>query len=191
MPVFTSPNFAPIARVGVDVEINWDLVRPPTAAPQRVVAIGKATVGAFRLFPGIHADYIANLLLPPVQGVVLECFGSGNAPSDNRPLMNALRTACDRGVVVVAVTQTLRGSADLTHYATGRALLDAGVTCGYDMTPEAALAKLYYLFESGHDPAEVRRLAQQDLRGEVSAPAQEVPQSPSLRARGTQRYRGL
>jgi L-asparaginase len=102
-----------------------------------------------------------------VQGVVLECYGAGNAPSRNRELMAALADATARGVVIVAVTQVRRGSARLDLYKTGRALLDVGVVSGIDMTPEAALAKLYYLFDRGHPPEEVRALMQQDLRGEL------------------------
>lgn len=189
---FDSPDLPPIARCGIDIEINWDLVRPPdeleTGRHLTRKASWEGVVGTFRLFPGLQAAYIENLLLPPVQGVVLECYGSGNAPSKNEALMRALHQASERGVVLVAVTQAHRGSADLTQYATGRALADAGVVSGYDMTREAALTKLAYLFELGHSPEEVRRLVQQDLRGELSPPASaETPGRP----RGTQRYRGL
>jgi L-asparaginase len=68
------------------------------------------------------------------------------------------------------VTQPLRGTADLNLYATGRALQDAGVVSGYDITTEAALAKLYYLFEQGLPPAKVRDLMQKNLRGELTSP---------------------
>jgi L-asparaginase len=122
----------------------------------------------------LDAASLENVLAPPVQGVVLECFGAGNAPDQNEAFLEALRDATERGVVVVAVTQPLRGTADLDLYATGQALADAGVVSGYDMTTEAALAKLYYLLEQNHDPDEVCRLVQKNLRGELTPP-EDVP----------------
>jgi L-asparaginase len=173
---FDSPNFPPVGTAGINLDVDWSRV-PEGQTPPRspdVTALGGATVSAFRLFPGLEAEYLDNVLAPPVQGVVLECFGSGNAPSTNEAFLRALRRATDRGVVIVAVTQPLRGTADLDLYATGQALADAGVVSGYDMTTEAALAKLYFLFEQGHAPDEVRTLVQQNLRGELTPP-DEVP----------------
>ena len=173
---FDSPNFPPIATVGIHADVTWPLVPDPleTDVAPSVTRLGTATVAAFRLFPGLKATYLQTVLAPPVQGVVLEGFGSGNAPSDNQPLLRALRQATERGVVIVDVTQPLRGTADLSLYATGQALRDAGVVSGYDMTTEAALAKLYYLFEQNHAPEDVRRLMQENLRGELTPP-DEVP----------------
>jgi len=173
---FDSPNFPPIATVGIHADVTWPLVPDPleTDVAPSVTRLGTATVAAFRLFPGLKATYLQTVLAPPVQGVVLEGFGSGNAPSDNQPLLRALRQATERGVVIVDVTQPLRGTADLSLYATGQALRDAGVVSGYDMTTEAALAKLYYLFEQNHAPEDVRRLMQENLRGELTPPV-EVP----------------
>lgn len=176
---FDSPNFPPVGTAGINLDVDWSLV-PETEAPARapaVTALGSATVSAFRLFPGLEAEYLDNVLAPPVQGVVLECFGSGNAPAKNEAFLQALRRATDRGVVVVAVTQPLHGTADLDLYATGHALSKAGVVSGYDMTTEAALAKLYFLFEQGYSPDRVRSLVQKNLRGELTPP-DEVP--PSL-----------
>jgi len=181
---FDSPNLPPVGTVGIDVDVDWDLANPPHAAVPGVdesagpgvVQVGEATVAAFRLFPGIRAEYLRNVLAPPVQGLVLECFGAGNAPVANRPFMDAIREATRRGVVIVDVPQPLHGSADLSLYATGRALAEAGVVSGYDMTAEAALAKLFFLFELGHAPARVRELMARDLRGELTSP-ESAPES--------------
>jgi L-asparaginase len=94
--------------------------------------------------------------------------------------MAALAAATARGVVIVAVTQPPVGSANLSLYATGRALLEAGVISGFDMTTEAALAKLFYLFEKGFSPERVKRLMQQSLVGELTVPA-EVPEGENYK----------
>jgi L-asparaginase len=173
---FDSPNFPAVGTAGIDLDVDWQRVPTPDrpARSPSVTELGAATVSAFRLFPGLGADSLENVLAPPVQGVVLECFGAGNAPAQNAAFLDVVRQATQRGVVVVAVTQPLRGTADLDLYATGQALADAGVVSGYDMTTEAALAKLYYLFEQDHSPDEVCRLVQQNLRGELTPP-EEVP----------------
>ena len=76
-------------------------------------------------------------LAQPTQGVVLETYGAGNAPQ--RPdLIGALKDACDRGVVIVSISQCAKGSVS-DAYETGRSLLSAGVVSGGDMTPEVSL----------------------------------------------------
>ena len=94
-----------------------------------------------RIFPGMDTAMVDHSLQPPIKGVVLQTFGAGNAPDADPSLMKALKTACDRGVVIVNVTQCYTGGVE-AHYATGVALCNAGVVPGLDMTCEAALVKL-------------------------------------------------
>ena len=171
LDAFDSPNCPPLGRVGVDVEIDVAQVRPAQAGPIRLVEpVSEATIGAFRLFPGLSPDLLRNVLQPPLQGLVLLAYGVGNAPDRDAALLATIREATDHGVVIVACTQCLRGAVHLGEYATGASLAGAGVISGFDMTTEAALCKLHYLFSSGRSPAEIRRLMAEDLCGEMTLP---------------------
>jgi L-asparaginase/Glu-tRNA(Gln) amidotransferase subunit D len=100
--------------------------------PQNAILITRTAT--LRLFPGITGATVRAFLAPPIRGVVLETFGAGNAPQ-RADLKDALREACDRGVVIVAISQCAKGAVSST-YATGQALLQLGVVAGSDMTPE-------------------------------------------------------
>ena len=71
----------PMLMVGVDVEIDLSHVRPPQAGAVRLgEPVCEATVGAFRLFPGLSPDLLRNVLQAPLQGLVLLAYGVGNGP---------------------------------------------------------------------------------------------------------------
>ena len=166
---FASPNVPPLGNIGIDIEINWDLVRKPKPRQKmRVEELASPVVSALRLFPGISPELVRNVLRPPLQGLVLEAYGVGNGPDHDDAFLAALTEATGRGVVVVDCTQCLEGTVDLSEYAAGSALARAGVISGFDMTAEAALAKLYYLFSRGYGIEKVKREMQRDLRGEMT-----------------------
>jgi L-asparaginase len=171
LEAFDSPNFPPLAQIGIGIAVERRLVLPPPPAdtPLGVQPIDPdVRVGALRLFPGISAAMV-EAVLQPLQGLVLETYGAGNGPADDAALVAALAEASARGVVIVNCTQCLRGSVLPSAYATGAALARAGVVGGHDLTAEAALTKLAYLFSAGHPPDEVRDLMGVSLRGELTA----------------------
>lgn len=163
---FASPNAPVLGRVGVEIALNESLFLPPPDAPLNVKALDRVNVGALRLFPGISASILRNILQEPLQGLVLETYGSGNAPQQP-DFLAVLREATARGVVIVNCTQCWRGGVD-NSYATGRQLSDAGVTSGFDLTPEAALTKLTYLLSVESSAEAVREEVQRNLRGELT-----------------------
>jgi L-asparaginase len=165
---FDSPNFPHLGNAGIDIEINWDLVRTAKRKKLRVQELTSPVVSALRLFPGISPDLVRNVLRPPLKGLVLEAYGIGNGPDQNAAFLGALEEATKRGVVIVDCTQCLEGTVNLHEYAAGSALARAGVISGYDMTAEAALAKLYYLLSRGRSPARVKQEMAKDLRGEMT-----------------------
>jgi L-asparaginase len=169
---FDSPNFPPLAKAGTHINVNKRLVhqQAPTSGACLQPIAETAVVGALRLFPGISANMVENILQPPLRGLVLETYGSGNAPTNDRQFLDALAEAAGRGIVIVDCTQCLRGTVNLTQYATGSALADAGVISGYDMTAEAALTKLAFLLSQDLPVDEIKKLMREDLRGELTRP---------------------
>ncbi|XP_063058373.1 60 kDa lysophospholipase-like [Engraulis encrasicolus] len=184
---FTSPNLEPLVdATEVDIKVDWDTVlKPNTTEKFTVNTEMDRNVGVLRLFPGITAETVRAFLQPPMKGIVLETFGAGNAPTtpdgpDSTNILAELKKATDRGVIIINCTQCLRGSVVMT-YATGKALRDAGLISGSDMTPEAALTKLSYVLAMEKISLEdKKKLLIDNLRGELTVPKSSLHLSDSL-----------
>jgi L-asparaginase len=127
-----------------------------------------ANVAVLPLFPGISAQHVSALVNAGVQGLVLECYGSGTGPSDNDAFLASLNEASSKGVALIAVTQCHEGGVELDIYEAGSKLRACGVVSGGGMTREAAVAKLQVLIGSGLSPEQVDYWLQQDLCGELA-----------------------
>ena len=164
---FGSPNLPPLAVAGVSIEFASNLIRTPSAGPLRRSGGVSSSVTGMRLHPGVDRyDLEAALARPGLRGFVLEAYGAGNGPTEPW-FLDPLRSATERGVVVVVTTQCRAGSVTGGRYASGSALVSAGAVPGADMTFEAALTKLMVLTDR-HGPDDVRELMQQDLAGELN-----------------------
>ncbi|XP_010605626.1 60 kDa lysophospholipase isoform X5 [Fukomys damarensis] len=141
---FCSPNLPPLATVGADVMVSRELVRKVIwKGPLVVHSSMERDVGLLRLYPGIPASLVRAFLRPPLKGVVMETFGSGNGPT-KPDLLQELRAAAERGLIIVNCTHCLQGTVT-PGYAAGLAAVGTGIVSGLDMTSEAALAKLSYV----------------------------------------------
>ena len=171
---YDSPNFPPLAKVGVALNSRYDLVlrREPEEAFGPCSAFGamETKILVFRMIPGFDdAALLRCLEGDKLQAVVLELYGTGTAPARREGFIEALRTAHRNGVLVVATTQCQRGGVVLCTYEVGRQLEEAGVVAAGDMTTEAAATKLAYLFgRYKGDADKVRHLVGVSLRGELS-----------------------
>ena len=165
---FKSHNYPSLAKIGLGIQYNPDtLARVANPAPLRPHYAMDTNVAVVHLFPGMTVESLRwQLSLPGLKGVVLRTYGAGNAPC-TADFVEALQEAIGRGVVVMNVTQCVNGSV-CRRYAVAEPLEQIGVVSGHDITPEAAITKLMYLFGRGFTPAEVRRALAQPLCGEMT-----------------------
>lgn len=166
---FESYNYPHLAYAGIEIRYHDAVIA--NAHVGRTLSVRPyfdPHVAVLKLFPGITREVVeAVLSVPSLRGVVMETFGSGNAPM--MPwFLDALRAAVARGVVIVNVTQCVTGYVDMTRYETGVLLEKIGLVSGRDATTEAALTKLMYLLGQGFSSEEVSRLMAIPLRGEMS-----------------------
>lgn len=137
-------------------------------------------VTMLRLFPSITVETIRAFLQAPIEGVVLQTYGAGNAPSCRKDILNELKEATKRGVIIVNITQCSNGKVD-PSYETGNVLVEAGVIPGSDLTPEAALTKLSYILSKDEWSMEKKReMVRTNLRGELSVMSEEKVEDISL-----------
>ncbi|XP_027272530.1 60 kDa lysophospholipase isoform X9 [Cricetulus griseus] len=117
----------------------------------------------------VPMSQVRTFLQPPLKGVVMETFGSGNGPT-NPDLLRELREAAEQGLIIVNCTHCLQGAVT-SDYASGMAMAGAGIVSGFDMTSEAALAKLsYVLGQPGLTLDDRKKLLAKNLRGEMTLP---------------------
>lgn len=118
------------------------------------------------VFPGLQVGHLRALLASGVQGVLLECYGSGTGPSDDQALLDALHDAREGGVLIAAISQCPQGAVHFDTYAAGSRLRDTGLVSGGGMTREAALAKMFALLGAGLDVQAAEHWFALDLCGE-------------------------
>ncbi|MBQ2729616.1 MAG: asparaginase [Clostridia bacterium] len=165
---FGSPNYPPLAKIGTKITYNEMIPQRKSTSPFRVQSLKKIPIGIIKVFPGIQFELFEEIMSESLRGIVLETFGAGNIPGSADAILPIVRKAHENGTVLVICSQCMQGSVSLGTYETSAALKNAGAVCAYDMTTEAAVAKLYYLFSCGFDAGTVKQKMEEDIAGEVS-----------------------
>ena len=168
---FSSPNYPYLAEVGLHLKYNKGYINRPQRNRKLIVHKDFNTnVAILKLFPGISSNFIRAITgTRGLKGIIIETFGSGNAPTYEwftEELLKFLK----KGGIILNVTQCHGGSVEMGLYETSRHLLSAGVISGRDLTSEASVTKLMFLLGRYQTREEVIKGLNKSLAGEITLP---------------------
>ncbi|XP_045771233.1 L-asparaginase-like [Maniola jurtina] len=171
---FDSPNFPALLEAKTTLEVDPKmLIHPPGSVPDECRLHDKLAqkVYVLKVAPTITPEII-RAVFQGMEGVVLETYGNGNIPIKRKEIYREIEKAVKNNVLVVNVTQCINGTVlGKAIYETGLLLVECGVVPAFDMTAEAALAKLsYVLTKTELSYQEKVELMKTNIRGELHNP---------------------
>ncbi len=167
---FESSNYPPLAECGTRIDYNSLVIKPYQPFNELKVHKNMSNdVAILKLFPGITERHIRPVLdTPGVKGIILETYGSGNAPT-GKWFLDLLKEAVDAGMIILNVSQCNGGTVMQGRYETSKTLGNIGIISGGDITFEAAITKMMFLLgEHEGNLDEVKKRIGKPVRGEMS-----------------------
>lgn len=166
---FYSPNYHLLAEVGL--HLNFFNKKINHQVKKEKLIVHKAfdnNVAILKLFPGINRKLVQAIInTEGLRGLIIETFGSGNAPT-YQWFLDDLKHYIDNGGIILNVTQCHGGSVEMGLYETSRQMLAAGVISGKDITSEASVTKLMHLLGRYLSREKVLQSLNKVLAGEIS-----------------------
>jgi len=167
---FMSPNYPALAESGVHLKVDTQQLLPyqNETAPLSLGAEFEGNVAIVKMFPGLTAQVLSAIAnIPALRGIVLETYGSGNAPTEDW-FIGILQKAIEKGMHIVNVTQCSGGRVNMGQYETSTLLKEIGIISGADITTEAAITKMMYLLGKNVAHSDFKQQFETSLRGELS-----------------------
>ncbi|MCM1068159.1 MAG: asparaginase [Muribaculaceae bacterium] len=166
---FKSNNYPELAKIGLGISFNHGALRKSDCSmPLDPKFDLDPSVMSIDLFPGLDERILRHQLATPgIKGIVLRTYGAGNGPTQ-RWFIDAVRDAVAGGKVILNVTQCVNGAVHANRYMGADSLSAAGVVSGHDLTFEAAITKMMYLFGLGLDKHSVEKALTVPLAGELT-----------------------
>jgi L-asparaginase len=169
---FSSPNFPELAIAGISIRYqNVDKIESKDLS---LFTEFDNRVALLKIFPGFNAEIYQSIFdFSLVKGIIIETFGSGNAPS-NPQFTELILKYIAQGGIVLNITQCSTGSVVQGKYETSSFFQKAGVIGGFDITTEAAVVKMMYALGKETDFQKRVGILTHDLNGEMTVPSDKM-----------------
>ncbi len=166
---FSSPNYTDLAVSGVNLKFNTKALLKPDCEKKLIYRkIDNHNILLLKLFPGISESVVRHFFaMPKIDGIIIEAFGSGNAPTYPW-FLDLLKVALKKNIPIIDITQCVAGSVSLGKYETSAELQKMGLINGYDITTETAISKLMYLLSIKKTGVDLKESFEKPLRGEMT-----------------------
>lgn len=154
---FSSINYPLLAVIQEGFLMEY--IRPQSLARPKFFDRLEPRVALMKMTPGADCG-VLSYLLAHNRAVIIESFGVGGLPSyQGSGFFDVIRSAIDEGKTIVMTTQVPNEGSNLAVYDVGFHLKnDLHLLEAYDMTTEAALAKLMWILGQTEDASRIRRL---------------------------------
>ena len=159
---FVSPNYPALAEAGISISYNKAYLKEADTEEFCYVPFESIPIGVIKVFPGIQFELFESIMTERLKGIVIETFGTGNIPGNGGTLLPIIKKLCKWHNCYSMFTMP-QGSVLLGEYETSMPLKNAGAVSGLDITTEAAVAKLYYLFSKGYTAERIKCLMGKSL----------------------------
>jgi len=162
---FFSGNYTPLAEAGLYINYNEPHIAKPENGKLKVHYGFDQNIAILKIFPGITQTVMHQILnMKNLLGVILETYGSGNAPT-TAWFSEELKKAIEKDIIIFNILQCKSGRTAPTYSA---GLSIDGIVNGHDITGEAAITKLMFLLGQNHDIKTIKKLLITSLRGEIT-----------------------
>lgn len=126
-----------------------------------------------KLIPGMNPRIFDSLIDLKIKGVIVEAFGVGGLSYIRRDLTAKLEMLIKHNIAVVVCSQCLYENSDFSRYEVGIKAKQKGVIEVYDMTSEAAAAKLMSTLAKSDDLKTIKTLMQTNVVNDIRVPSEE------------------
>lgn len=168
---FESVNFPYVAEIKHDKIVYDKYIYNYFKPDSRTLTLREKicdSIAVLKIFPGIDTELFA-FARNKYKGIIIESFGIGGIPFENRDIASEIKKMTDENVAVVVTTQCLEEGVDLNIYEVGKKLPVDKIIYASDMNTEALVAKLMFALGMFEELTEIKKFIETPIMFDINS----------------------